>query len=649
MRYFAAVIVMISFPLLVSAQAPVETGGPDLGLSFMPDYIFEGSNLDRWKIVGNAEWQANEGEITGTAKAGSGMLVLDESYQDIAIHTLFKCTAGCETGILMRIEESNDGKKGVFLSLNEDDVKPYRVTINNQGVIISRDRMEYAGGIYLRVAPSDDEGGGYQPPEGENSFPPRGNPDVDTPFKRPDTELRPGEWNQIEIFLDANIIRAFLNDGREIGGRVGSTSDEISGLDGFGPIALYVGGQGEVQFKDVMYKDVGVRVTPKEKSSPRFKVHRINDMYYSWGADADDFNQDGVTDVVAGPYIYYGPDYTHRREIFPAITGSPSNEFPYNRVQDTYDFNNDGWPDVISSAFSTTLFINPQGEHRRWKSYQILPDLRQGEITDLVDIDNDGIPELVYAGNGSIRYAKPQPGDPTQPWIEHQVSEDGYGLAHGIGTGDINGDGRMDILNAFGWWEQPDQIEEGKLWTYHSEKLGRYGRRATGVGGSIMAVYDANGDGLNDVITNLNAHGFGFAWYEQHRDDDGNISFTEHMISDDYSKEAAGEVIFSQPHGATYADIDQDGIKDFIVGKRYFTHLDNFYDPDPYSPPVLYWYKTVRDPEAPGGAKFVPELIHNRSGAGSEVTVEDINKDGSVDIVTSTNRGTFIYWNTSGN
>jgi hypothetical protein len=62
----------------------------------------------------------------------------------------------------------------------------------------------------------------------------------------------------------------------------------------------------------------------------------------------------------------------------------------------------------------------------------------------------------------------------------------------------------------------------------------------------------------------------------------------------------------------------------------------------------MYWYRTVRDKNAPGGAKFVPELIHNRSGAGSEITAVDINKDGAIDFITATNRGTFIFWNKPG-
>jgi hypothetical protein len=118
------------------------------------------------------------------------------------------------------------------------------------------------------------------------------------------------------------------------------------------------------------------------------------------------------------------------------------------------------------------------------------------------------------------------------------------------------------------------------------------------------------------------------------------------MINDDYSQKSVGDVTFSQGHGTTFADVDGDGIMDYIAGKRHFTHLDNMFDPDSYGAPVIYWYRTVRNKNAPGGAQFVPELIHNRSGAGSEITPVDLNKDGAVDFITATNRGTFIFWNT---
>ena len=146
----------------------------------------------------------------------------------------------------------------------------------------------------------------------------------------------------------------------------------------------------------------------------------------------------------------------------------------------------------------------------------------------------------------------------------------------------------------------------------------------------------------------MEAHGWGLAWYEQKRDAAGAISFVEHVIVDDYSTAAknAGGVAFSEPHGVTVADIDGDGIPDLVAGKRVYAHNESYNDPDPYGDAVLYWFRTVRDAKAPGGARFVPELIHNRSGVGSTVTAVDLNKDGAVDVITSTNRGTFIFWNT---
>ena len=349
---------------------------------------------------------------------------------------------------------------------------------------------------------------------------------------------------------------------------------------------------------------------------------------------------------MSGPYVYFGPDYTKYREIYPAETVNPSRAYPVESwVEHAYDFTGDGWPDVLTTSHEgrngAVLYVNPKGESRRWEKHQVVP-IVQSEITLLRDVDGDGKPELVYVAEGFIRYAKPDPANPTGNWIVRSISERGSWPAHGLGVGDINGDGRMDIVDAYGWWEQPAPGSNQETWTYHPEAFGRSTR--TGAGGTVTAVYDVNGDGLNDIVTSLQAHGFGLAWYEQKRDASGKISFVQHMIMDDYTTKNAGGVTFSELHGAAVADVDGDGIPDFIVGKRYWSHQDDFFDPDPYGPPVLYCYRTVRNPNAPGGAEFVPELIHNRSGVGSDVLAVDLNKDGAIDIVSSTDRGTIIFW-----
>jgi hypothetical protein len=619
-----------------------------VGPTFAPDSSFKGSSLTGWHVLGQADWRAQNGELIGTAKqGGGGWLVLDRSFQDVGFYASFRATGGAKTGVLLRAEKTAEGMKGVYVALTDGEIASYRVTLDAQGKELGRERLRPGGGQVRIAAPVDAAApgrGGRGGAAGRGGFIPGrfGAPaGVTLPLSPPVRELRAGDWNQIEIFFDANIVRAFLNEAGETAGGV---ADDDSGR--YGPLALYVGGAGEVRFKDVSYKDLSFKAAPPEEVSSNFRMQRLNDMYYAWSTAVADFNHDGVLDVVAGPYIYFGPDYTNSKEIYLAHTWNASREYASDTwVQLADDFTGDGWPDVLTTSHSAGvgayLYVNPKGESRRWDRYKVIPTI-QTEIALLRDVDGDGKAELVYGAEGALRYAKPDPANPTAPWIVHTISETGLVMAHGLGVGDINGDGRMDILNTFGWWEQPPAGSKQELWTYHPQAFGRWTRSQPG--GSVMAVYDVNGDGLNDVVTSLQAHGYGLAWFEQKRDASGKISFVQHMIMDDLSTKNAGGVTFTELHGSTYADIDGDGVPDFIVGKRYWSHLDDYYDPDPYGPPVLYAFKTVRNPKAPGGAEFTPELIHNRSGVGSDVLARDLNGDGAVDIVTSTDRGTFIFW-----
>ena len=639
-----ALVLLLSLPAVAAPR------------TFIPDVTFAGSSLSGWHSLGQADWRAQDGEIIGTPKQpNGGWLILDRSYQDVALYSTFRCTAGCKTGVLTRAEKTPEGGlTGVLITMGEGNVGAYSVTLDAQGRELSRRKLE-AGGrerydettyMYPELPPSHSSSHFDFPPAPAdvNLLP-------DIPRSRPAGTFHPGDWNELEVKVDAGNALTILNEGP-----LASASGE-TGMDSgqFGPVALYVGGTGEVRFKNIAYKDLNRRLVPKEQVSDHFRMQRLDELYYSWSAAVADVNRDGILDVIAGPLYYLGPDYTEAREIYLAESYAPTTQYARGcMVNFVYDFTGDGWPDEWCATGNNgvgpgVLFVNPAGEARRWDRYVVTPDVWIEE-TAFRDIDGDGKPEIIMSiPGGTIVVARPNPASPTIPWNLTPISEPGpWGAnnAHGLGVGDINGDGRVDIVSAYGWWEQPPAGSGQKLWAYHPVAFGRWGKSQGHAGGAEMGVYDVNGDGLNDVVTSLEAHGFGLAWFEQKKGADGKISFERHMIMDNFQTQNAGDVTFTEPHGATFADIDGDGILDFIVGKRSFSHLATYGDPDPFGAAVLYWYRTVRDPKAPGGARFVPELIHNRSGVGSHIVAADLNKDGAVDIVTSATRGTYIFWGT---
>lgn len=621
-------------PLLVTASAWAQ--------NFVPDVRIDTGSLQGARSIGQASWETKEGTLRGKPEeAAGGLLILEGKHQDIGLVLSFRAPETAIAGILFRMEKSDAGTKGVLVTVGAEGTGSYEVSLDAQGRELSRQVLprsrkplirssamaahwgeeKVPGFADLTDAPKMQEQEGRAAPSGRGS-------------SGLGPALQTDDWNTLEVYLDADLVTVSVNGRR--GGQPAITLDRMMG---YGEVALYVAGSGEVQFKDIALKDLNPKFEPKEEVSERFRMQRISDFYYGWCAAVADINQDGANDIIAGPFYYLGPDYTERREFTIARTYNPSTDFSQAMVVFARDFTGDGWPDILLvDQRPIWLFVNPRGESRRWDRYKVVAN-SSTELNLFKDIDGDGVPEVLYAGGGVMAYAKPNEADPTVPWKTFPISEQGRVSPHGMGVGDINGDGRMDVLAANGWWEQPERWDGKTPWKFHQTSFGS--------GGAEMGVYDVNGDGLNDVVTALSAHGWGLAWFEQKRDGEGKISFVQHHIMGRPGEDNAGGVTFSELHATNFADIDGDGVPDLIVGKRHFSHLESYWDPDPYGPAVLYVYRTVRNPNAPGGAEFVPELIHNRSGVGSHFITTDVDGDGKLDIVTSTNRGTFIFWGKS--
>jgi hypothetical protein len=387
-----------------------------------------------------------------------------------------------------------------------------------------------------------------------------------------------------------------------------------------------------------------------------FKKIHLHDQFWSEGASFGDLNKDGVNDFIAGPWWWEGPDFKKKHEFYPATTtfdlklgpmtsvkvpgfhGTLGKENTYsdNFFVWTYDFNKDGWNDILVIGFpgkDTSWFENPKGKEQHWVRHKIF-DQTDNESPTFADLTGDGKPELICITKGQYGYAEPDWTDAAKPWKFHPISPNNkYGnFTHGMGIGDVNGDGKMDLLEKDGWWEQPTSLAGDPVWKLHPVKF-------AALGGSQMYAYDVNGDGLNDVITGLAAHAFGLAWYEQVKDSNG-ISFRQHLILGQKPEENKYGVKFSELHAIDLVDMDGDGLKDIVTGKRFWSH-GRTGDPDRNSDAVLYWFKLVRG--ADKSVDFVPYLIDADSGVGTQVVASDINGDGLPDIVVGNKKGAYIH------
>jgi hypothetical protein len=383
-----------------------------------------------------------------------------------------------------------------------------------------------------------------------------------------------------------------------------------------------------------------------------FEKLTLTTEYWCDGVNAADIDRDGHIDIVAGPFWYAGPTFKTRHAFYEPVAQALEENPTNSMFTFPYDFDGDGWTDLLVLGrvlhHEAVWYKNPgkaglAGPEARWEKFFACKRVF-GEAPQFLDIDGDGRPEILAISGETADdklkqwgWYQPDWAAPKQPWhfvaVTQKAEFNHY--YHGEGVGDIDGDGRNDLVLNEGWWSAPPKsAPPGTLWEKHAFVFSK------DRGGAQILVADVNGDGKNDVITALNAHGWGLSWFEQVRDVKGAINFIERRLMGAREEEPTFGVAFSQPHALTLADLDGDGLPDIVTGKRRWAHGPKG-DIEPMAAPVNYWFQLKRT--GAGDATFAPHLIDDASGLGTQVVATDVNADGVPDVLTASKLGVFVF------
>lgn len=361
--------------------------------------------------------------------------------------------------------------------------------------------------------------------------------------------------------------------------------------------------------------------------------------YGTGGFSVIDYDHDGDMDITiqrhkTGKVYWYQNKGSEKWEKY-EIAGGIFNQLGST----TFDVNRDGEQDLVMGGYwlqnPGNLLNDPA---RKWISHEYEGGMRGRENHDIVaaDVNNDGITDVIAYSqryndtSGVMRWY-----DTSDPYKWKYYDIDKYvnkrekpawnnGIHAGFapsGVGDLNSDGRCDIVMPSGWYENPSNPESGE-WILHRWK--DYGIKTgipvTPYGTSIRSwICDINNDGSKDiVITDCDTQDSRAYIIMNHKK-----ARKFKLLALPFPVGRSGSL-----HSLCVGDIDNDGDLDIFSGEQ--EDPDNMMKPKGLAERGFLWINTGTK-RKPG---FTCQIINTDNPGWHDTVLTDVDGDGDKDLLT---------------
>lgn len=362
---------------------------------------------------------------------------------------------------------------------------------------------------------------------------------------------------------------------------------------------------------------VGLALLATAKATDDVTFHKVSldRRFVAEGVAVGDVNRDHRLDIVAGNVWYEAPNWKPH-EIAPVVQVEPKSA--YSNCFHTWlaDLDHDGWLDQIVIGMPGDKVVwrrNPGKSRSPWKE-SLVWHSACNESPLFEDLTGSGRKVLVM-GTDYDRMAWFEPGEkPEDVWVCHAISESkGAGAqrySHGLGIGDVNGDGRQDVLTTMGYYLAPKDRKQTP-WAFIKADLGPDC-------GQIRVLSSPKG-----VLT-TSAHARGVWW---HRWIDG--KFEKSTIDDSVS----------ETHATNLVLLGRPARWNLVTGKRKWAHPPGV-DVGSEEDSLLLRYEAVPEGKS---LKWERHVIDRDSGVGTQFVTQDVDNDRLADIVTANKNGVFLF------